>query len=66
MLVQMHELSAHAAISGSQFLPTAHKKQAARVRVCNYMKFETGRNLLPVLKTVTRTAQLCVDISDCC
>ena len=26
-----------------------------RVRVCNYVKFETGRNLLPVLKIVTCT-----------
>ena len=26
-----------------------------RVRVCNYVKFETGRNILPVLKIVTCT-----------
>ena len=25
-----------------------------RVRACNYVKFETGRNLPPVLKIVTR------------
>ena len=28
------------------------QEQAARVRVCNYVKFETGQNLLPVLKIV--------------
>jgi len=38
---------------------------AARVRVCNYVKFETSRNLPPLLKIVTRTMQPCVDISDC-
>ena len=27
------------------------------VRVCNYIKIETGRNFLPVLKIVTHTAQ---------
>ena len=30
---------------------------ATRVRVCNYVKIETGRNFLPVLKIVTRTVQ---------
>ena len=30
---------------------------ATRVRACNYIKVETGRNFLPVLKIVTRTAQ---------
>ena len=37
-----------------------------RVRVCNYVKFETRQNLLWVLKIVTHTVQLCVDISHCC
>ena len=43
-------------------------EQAAGVRVCNYVKFETSRNLPRLLKIVTRTTQLhvCVDISDCC
>ena len=27
------------------------------VRACNYVKIETGRNFLPVLKIVTHTAQ---------
>ena len=30
------------------------EERAARVRACNYVKFETGRNLPPVLKIVTR------------
>ena len=30
---------------------------ATRVRACNYVKIETGRNFPPVLKIVTRTAQ---------
>ena len=38
----------------------------ARVRVCNYVKFETGLNLLPVLKIVTSCHMLCVDIGNCC
>ena len=33
------------------------KERATRVRVCNYVKIETGQNFPPVLKTVTRTAQ---------
>ena len=33
-----------------------HKEWAARVRAYNYVKFETGRNLPPVLKIVTRPA----------
>ena len=34
-----------------------HKpERAAWVRACNSVKFETGRNLPPVLKIVTRTA----------
>ena len=43
-------------------------RTVARVRVCNYIKFETGRNLPQVLKIVTRTVQPCVDIhvSHCC
>ena len=32
------------------------QEQAARVRVCNYVEFETGQNLPPVLKIVTHTA----------
>ena len=32
------------------------QERAARVRACNYLKFETGRNLPPVLKIVTRPA----------
>ena len=44
--------------------PRAHKNRRARVRACNYIKFETSRNLLPVLKIATRTALLHVDISD--
>ena len=28
---------------------------AARGRVCNYIKFETGRSLLPVLEIITHT-----------
>ena len=40
-------------------------KRAARVRVCDYVKFETSQNLPPILKIVTRTTQPCVDISDC-
>ena len=31
-------------------------RTAARVRACNYVKFETGQNLPPVLKMVTRPA----------
>ena len=30
--------------------------------MCNSIRFETGPNLLPVLKVVTRTLQLRVDI----
>ena len=30
-------------------------ERAARVRACNSIKFETGLNLPPVLKIVTRT-----------
>ena len=30
---------------------------ATRVRACNYVKIETGRNFPPILKIVTRTAQ---------
>ena len=30
---------------------------ATRVRVCNYVKIETGQNFPPVLKIVTQTAQ---------
>ena len=30
-------------------------ERAARVRVCNYIKFETSQNLPPILKIVTRT-----------
>ena len=43
-------------------------ERAARVRVCNYVKFETSRNLPPILKIVTCTTHLhvCVDLSDCC
>ena len=37
-----------------------------RVRACNYIKFESGWNLPPVLKIVTRTAELLIDISNCC
>ena len=37
-----------------------------RVRPCNFVKVETGRNLPPVLKIVTHTVQLCVDMSHCC
>ena len=33
------------------------KERAARVRVCNYVKIETGRNFPPVLKIVTHTVQ---------
>ena len=29
-----------------------------RVRACNYVKIKTGRNFPPVLKIVTRTAQV--------
>ena len=32
-------------------------EQATRVRACNYVKIETGRNFPPVLKIVTHTAQ---------
>jgi len=42
------------------------EEQAARVRVCNYIKFETGQKLRPLLKIVTHTAQLCRDVGDCC
>jgi len=31
-------------------------RRATRVRVCNYVKIETGKNFPPVLKIVTRTA----------
>ena len=41
-------------------------KQVACVRVCNSVKFETGRNLSLVLKIVTCTVQLRVNISHCC
>ena len=33
------------------------QERATRVRACNYVKIETGRNFLPVLKIVTHTAQ---------
>ena len=36
-------------------LPKSALEWAARVRACNYVKFETGQNLPPVLKIVTRT-----------
>ena len=40
------------------------QEQVARVRVCNYVKFKSGRNLLPVLKIVTHPARVhCMDIS---
>ena len=32
------------------------RERTARVRACNSVKFETGRNLLPVLKRLTCTA----------
>ena len=32
------------------------QQRVARVRACNYVKFETGGNLPPVLKIVTHTA----------
>ena len=36
----------------------AHKNgQLDRVRAFNYVKIETGRNFLPVVKIVTRTVQ---------
>jgi len=36
----------------------AHKKGRLKyVRVCNYVKIETGRNFPPVLKIVTHTPQ---------
>ena len=31
-----------------------HIRMVARVRACNSVKFETGRNLPPVVKIVTR------------
>ena len=37
---------------------TWYQEQATRVRACNYIKIETGRNFPPVLKVVTRTVQL--------
>ena len=32
-------------------------ERATRIRACNYVKIETGRNFLPVLKIVTHTVQ---------
>ena len=56
------------AIADFTFLHQCQKRirMAARIRVCNSVKFETSRNLLQVLKIVTHTAQLCVDIRHCC
>ena len=34
-----------------------------RVRPCNYIKIETGRNFPPVLKIVTRTAQAAYNVN---
>jgi len=34
-----------------------------RVRACNYVKIETGRNFPPVLKIVTRTAQAAKNVN---
>ena len=48
------------------YLVKSAQERAARVRACIYVKFKIGRNLLPVLKIITRTAQLHVDISHCC
>ena len=42
------------------------QEPAAKVRACNSVKFETSWNLPPVLKIVTCTAQLCIDISHGC
>ena len=42
------------------------RQECIRVRACNYIKFEIGQNLPPVLKIATHTTQLWVDISDCC
>ena len=33
------------------------QERATRVKACNYVKIETGRNFPPVLKIVTRTVQ---------
>ena len=41
-------------------------RMAARIRVCNSVKFETSLNLLQVLKIAIHTAQLCADIRHCC
>jgi len=41
---------------GPHVIVQERKEQATWVRVCNYMKFETGQNFPPVLKIVTRTA----------
>ena len=52
-----HEKIIH---GGTLVKSRAHKiERAARVRACNYVKFETGQNLPPVLKIVTH----CIDIS---
>ena len=34
-----------------------------RVRACNYVKIETGRDFPPVLKIVTRTAQAAQNVN---
>ena len=41
---------------GKTIALTFIQEQAARVRVCNSVKFETSRKLPPVLKMVTCTA----------
>ena len=34
-------------------------RTVTRVRACNYVNIETGRNFPPLLKIVTHTAQVC-------
>ena len=42
---------------------TLPQERATRVRACNYVKIETGRNFPPVLKIVTRTAQVAYNVN---
>ena len=44
-------------LQGHFFCDLIVQEWVTRVRVCNYVKIETGQNFPPVLKIVTRTAQ---------
>ena len=67
--VWISELLLYSATNWNQLTlsPLNHSKsaqeRAARVRMCNSVKFETGWNYWTILKKVTYTAQLHIDIS---